>query len=435
MPLEPFRFIHASHLLLDHQFHAGAEQPAELREIFEDVTILAFDNIIDACLTHAVDFLLLTGNSFDSRDPGLRGQIALARGLDRLAAQSIPVFILAGDADPWPEWLPGLRFAGDITFVGRDQDSQWPVLRNGRTIATICNLQADHARPEPARSAGEPIAEAAPQTADSLFFIGLRHGRIHSQEIAATDSAEASAASLPAGGAGPKRYLAWGGAESRQTIPLINGIAHDPGAPQGLSPKETGPRGCTLIDVNGEGQIKLEFIPTAVVRWEQLDVAVTAPMTEQELQHAMHAAIGQVERQTSERVWLASWNVSLPHAEQQRSPLPEGLSAGQLPRIEVPQTAEKSRLVVVPFAVRVPETSSGWNTDAPEHRLALEFAGLLDERLGSAGWSSSQCLAESPLHGGPWEARLESIVRDLDQQQIRDEALGLGLKWFTAEEE
>src|SRR5262245_62600041 len=71
--MEPFRFVHAARLLLDHQLHGIAALPDDLRPVVEDATLIAFDRVIDSCLEQGVDCLLIAGDSFDSADHSLRG--------------------------------------------------------------------------------------------------------------------------------------------------------------------------------------------------------------------------------------------------------------------------------------------------------------------------------------------------------------------------
>src|SRR5205823_5265379 len=69
MMMEAFRCIHASRLLLDHQLH-GLQLPASaalvrnLREIVEEATLISFEQIVESCLVHEVNCLLLSGDSF-----------------------------------------------------------------------------------------------------------------------------------------------------------------------------------------------------------------------------------------------------------------------------------------------------------------------------------------------------------------------------------
>ena len=64
--MQPFRFIHASNLLLDHDFRFPRSPSDVLDSLTEDCTQAAFQQIVETALAENVDFLLLAGNSFSN---------------------------------------------------------------------------------------------------------------------------------------------------------------------------------------------------------------------------------------------------------------------------------------------------------------------------------------------------------------------------------
>lgn len=106
MAFEPQRFIHAANVRLDVPVSVQTTEALtdELRFAFEDATLHAFDEVIDASIRHDVDFLLLSGNVFIEADRSLRARLALLKGVRRLAEHDIQVFVLPGDSDPPEAW-------------------------------------------------------------------------------------------------------------------------------------------------------------------------------------------------------------------------------------------------------------------------------------------------------------------------------------------
>ncbi|MCA9012948.1 MAG: hypothetical protein KDB01_24520 [Planctomycetaceae bacterium] len=106
MAFEPQRFIHAANLRLDVPVSVQTTEAItdELRFAFEDATLHAFEEVIDASIRHDVDFLLLSGNVFIEADRSLRARLALLKGVRRLAEHDIQVFVLPGDSDPPEAW-------------------------------------------------------------------------------------------------------------------------------------------------------------------------------------------------------------------------------------------------------------------------------------------------------------------------------------------
>jgi hypothetical protein len=106
MAFEPQRFIHAANIRLDVPVSVQTSETLtdELRFAFEDATLYAFEEVIDASIRHDVDFLLLSGNVFIEADRSLRARLALLKGVNRLAEHKIQVFVLPGDSDPPEAW-------------------------------------------------------------------------------------------------------------------------------------------------------------------------------------------------------------------------------------------------------------------------------------------------------------------------------------------
>jgi hypothetical protein len=106
MAFHPQRFIHAANIRLDVPVSVQTtERPGDqLRMEFEDATLQAFDEVIENCLRHDVDFLLLTGNVFIEADRSLRARLAILKGFQRLREREIQVFVVPGDMDPAEAW-------------------------------------------------------------------------------------------------------------------------------------------------------------------------------------------------------------------------------------------------------------------------------------------------------------------------------------------
>jgi hypothetical protein len=106
MAFQPQRFIHAANVRLDVPVSVQTAEALteELRFSFEDATLHAFEEVIKACISRDVDFLLLSGNVFVEADRSLRARLALLKGMKRLEEVNIHVFVLPGDADPPEAW-------------------------------------------------------------------------------------------------------------------------------------------------------------------------------------------------------------------------------------------------------------------------------------------------------------------------------------------
>lgn len=412
--MEPFRFVHASRLLLDHQLRDTGPLPDSIRPIVEDATLLAWDRVVETCLSERVDLLLLAGDSFDQADRSLRGPAALVRGFERLAEGGVTVAVAPGRCDPWDAWPASLRLPSNV--VRLDGSGEAPIVRDDSLLATIRSEPAD----VPATAQG-PRLLRLPTEADRPFEI----------RVIGTDGTSGTPGSAgPAADASDSsvEYLAAGGAFERRTILIGSRMIHDPGPAQAIHPRECGPRGCTLVAVDASGRCRRRFIPTAPVRFEQLGLSVEPGQTRDDLLLEMIAALEHVPRHDSDRVWLIAWNVF--GAEHGRNPLADEAERRQI--LEILHADHGIEGVhVQTHDLRMRDATSDFGAAETGDELTREFARRLDERTAHPQRLLERCLAESRLREGPWAEQLGSLLADLDAGEIVAAARRQGMTWFA----
>jgi len=143
MPFESLQFVHAANLYLDRQLEGTGPVPDDYQETLEDASIGAFEQVISTCIENQVDFLLLTGNSFDEAEKSLRARVALRDGFCRLAKEDIRVFVTPGRIDPPDAWRAVPSLPDNVTLLLHRSEEPVAVIRNQKVIATIVRLQTD----------------------------------------------------------------------------------------------------------------------------------------------------------------------------------------------------------------------------------------------------------------------------------------------------
>jgi hypothetical protein len=380
--MDSFRCIHASRLLLDHQLHGTRLSATEgvasaARKFVEDATLIAFERIIDACLVHDVNCLLISGDCFDPEDRSLRGPAALINGLQRLAERDIPAILQASRPDLWSSWPAGLRFPPNAHRLGEGFENAVPISRHGKLLAAV--------------SANEVSPTGV--NADAGW------------QILFPETSE----------------------ESR-TVQLHA----DYGPVQGIRCHETGPHGCLLIVVDADGEPRETLIPAAPVRWEQFGVSVSATMTRDDLLQDMATLLEQTPRKPCERVWLVGWEFS------GEGPLLESLTERSF-RDEL--SGELTGLDPVPnvhvhtYALRVRQPALAVPRMADHDGLATEYVSRLEKRFARPESALDETLSGSALRAGPWQAKLESLVAELDAGEVGRDAQTRALEWFASLEE
>lgn len=267
---ERVTFIHAGDIHLGAPFRGlRALSPAWADRLAGAIPD-AYDKVIQACIDEHADFLLLAGDVFDTDKPSYAHYRRFLAGLRRLASRGIPAYIIAGNHDPYANWhdiVPDLP-EGAVLFPS-DAPSFALFEKNGAPVAAIA------ARGFATLPAGEDIAagmtrEAAERACGATppFCVGMLHTGLWMDPYKApTSEAALLAADMD--------YWALGHIHARYTTPAENPRIAFCGCAQGRDIKETGDRGCLKVTLETGLPNIVEFIPTAQVEWEKLQVDVT----------------------------------------------------------------------------------------------------------------------------------------------------------------
>ncbi len=443
MPLEPFCFLHAANLYLDHQLHGVGSVPDHLRDTVEQATLLAWDRIVAAAISRQVDFLLLTGNSFDAADHSLTGQVALVQGLEKLADHDIPVFIVPGIADPDTSWRLGMALPDNVTRFGGELSEPVSLSRDGATFCTLHHVMANTRDLNPTDGNGlDELAVFAPHLSpdeagpfDIALLESFTNDATLPPELIDSDpqsheDRRGRNSQLARSGFDPElvakcpiEYWALGDGFRRQSWRVGRGMAHTPGAPQGLSPADSGTLGCTLIEVESDGRVRESFIPTARVRWETVTVSVAPLMPRDAVLQQLRNSLDALPRNSHDELWLVTWHIA--GSGRSYDDLQDADCARRLWGDAVQSMGGSSPQ----FHLRRVRYSNPADDQSGLDFLAQEFARQL------AGWNGAtnlaeQVLAASTLADSPWAGRMPTVLADVNPQDAVQEAHRLGWAWL-----
>ena len=233
----------------------------------------AFDRVVEASVENKVDFLVLAGDVFDTDKPSYAHYRHFIKGMERLKNAGIPVYIVAGNHDPYANWN-GYRDAlpENVRLFPSDEAEYFVHRRNGDPLALIAargfsNQPAggDIARGMTRRAAEESCATTAP------FVVGILHtGYWMDPYKAPCTEASLLSANID--------YWALGHIHRRYLQPEHDPVISYCGCAQGRDIKETGSRGCFKVTLEEGLPNKVEFIQTASVEWEQVSIDVSECM-------------------------------------------------------------------------------------------------------------------------------------------------------------
>jgi len=271
-----FRFLHTADLHLGTPFQGLGKRfsepwAARLREAADSV----FLRIVELAVSRDVDFVTIAGDLFDSDQAAMGAQFALLRGFQRLQEAGIAALVIHGNHD----------------FVRRDREMviRWPA---NVTVLEASSSPATPHHQDPS-SANEVIAPSRLFTVrdgrrvqvsgfsyhrkdlygsrhmaylrhpEADFAIGLYHGAIGDssghEPYCATSVNELATRDFD--------FWGLGHVHQPQILRQLGPVVVYPGNPQGRSLRETGQRGCTLVTVDDDGGVQLEFLQTATVEW------------------------------------------------------------------------------------------------------------------------------------------------------------------------
>lgn len=253
------KFIHAADLHVDSPLqglddHAGA--PAQR---LRGATRQALVALVDLAIERAVDLVLLAGDIYDGDWIDFRTGLFFREQMLRLRRAGIRVFIVKGNHDA----------ASQIT-------RQLPAVEGVHEFSTRAAQTVDlpelgvavHGRSFPDRAVPEDLVPTYPPPVPGRFNIGLLHTSLTGRE-GHDPYAPTSVEVLVDKG---YDYFALGHVHAHEVVREAAPRIVFPGNLQGRHAKETGPKGCELVTVEGGVITGAEFVPLDVVRWHAMRI-------------------------------------------------------------------------------------------------------------------------------------------------------------------
>ncbi len=257
------RFIHTADLHLDTPFKGLASWNKDLACKLKDATFRSLKKIIDLCLKENVDFLIISGDIFESENKSLAAQLQFISELKRLSDSGIHAYFVCGNHDPLNSWLDTVQFPENIYRFGSSKIENYTYIRNKKPVADISGISFQE------KVIKDNLALKYKTVSNpSPVSIAVLHGTT--------------------GKAGPHEnyapfkvtdvlnkgfnYWALGHIHKRQIIHESNPAIVYPGNPQGRDFGETGEKGCYLVEIDSNSKVNLKFIPVHLIRFEHIEV-------------------------------------------------------------------------------------------------------------------------------------------------------------------
>lgn len=257
-----FRFLHAADTHIDSPLVGLDAYEGAPVEALRGATRRAFENLVALAVDEAVDFLLIAGDLYDGDWRDFSTGLFFTAQMARLHQAGIPVYVIAGNHDAASVLTRRLDLPENVHFFST---------RAAETLEVDGLPVAVHGRGFPNRRVPENLALEYPQPLPGRFNIGLLHTSLTGAPGHAT-YAPCQLKDLTGKGYG---YWALGHVHQPQVLARDPWVVF-PGNLQGRHVRETGPRGCRLVTVDGALEVaSADHRSLDVVRWARLVVDLT----------------------------------------------------------------------------------------------------------------------------------------------------------------
>jgi len=253
-----FKFLHAADIHLDspmHKLESYEGAPAgELREAARR----AFENLIELAIAEKVAFLVISGDLYDGDWKDYNTGLYFVSQMRKLREADIPVFIIAGNHDAASRITKTLRLPEGVHLFPSDKPHTVHVQKMDVAI---------HGQSFGSPAVRTNLALKYPPPSENCFNMGMLHTCVTGRE-GHEPYAPCKIEDLRS-----KAYDCWAlGQVHQREILSEDPLVVFPGNIQGRHVRETGPKGCMLVEVDNNGKPKASFRALDVAHWFTLEI-------------------------------------------------------------------------------------------------------------------------------------------------------------------
>ncbi|CAM3462075.1 DNA repair exonuclease [Polaromonas hydrogenivorans] len=251
------RFIHTADLHIDSPLRGLSRYQGAPLERLRSATRRALERLVELAVEEKVDFVLMAGDLYDRDWQDFHTGLFVNAQLVKLKNAGIQVFIVQGNHDAQSHMTRQIPWPDNVKVFSS---------RTAETAHLPALGVAIHGHSFPNREVPENLVPGYPPALPGCFNIGLLHTSLTGMDGHDT-YAPATLSDLKAKG---YDYWALGHVHARQVVCEAPRVVF-PGNLQGRHARETGPKGCELVTVEG-ATLTARFVPLDVVRWHQVEI-------------------------------------------------------------------------------------------------------------------------------------------------------------------
>lgn len=283
------RFIHCADIHIDSPLRGLELYDGAPAEEMRQATRRAFTNVIDLAIERAADFVLIAGDIFDGDWPDFNTGLYFAAQLRRLAEADIRVFLTYGNHDAVSKLTKAVPLPKNVFG--------FPASRPATEVIESLGV-AIHGQSFASEAVTADLAAAYPGPVSGMLNIGVLHtalsGREGHQPYAPTTAERLADKGYD--------YWALGHVHTREVVRENPWIVF-PGNTQGRHARETGPKGCMVVEADPDtGISSVEFVPTDVARWHHISIDIADLTSEDELHAAVQEEVRSAQSAAEDRI-------------------------------------------------------------------------------------------------------------------------------------
>lgn len=255
---ESFRFIHCSDLHLGCRFSGISNADERLGKRLRESVFAALDNIISFAKKEKADFIVFSGDIFDSTNetPYTRSRFA-----DAIASVKIPCYIIYGNHDTKRKWETSIPLPKNA-YVFPEEPTHVYFEKDGNKTAELIGMSFS---PDfPSRDFTADVKKE-----NDLFSIGVFHCNVDGAKddnYAPCKLSELRKKDID--------YWALGHIHKAAMLSRMPYVVY-PGNTQGMDPKETGEKGAYIVTVKDNAVADIAFFKTSSVDWFDVTADIT----------------------------------------------------------------------------------------------------------------------------------------------------------------
>jgi DNA repair exonuclease SbcCD nuclease subunit len=284
------KFVHAADLHLDSPLLKLSRQEPRQVERMQRASREAFTRLIDLCIEHQAAFLVIAGDLYDHDSPNMQIAVFLRKELRRLEASGIRCVIIKGNHDADNRITSALALPANTRVL--DEQKPETVAFDDLPVRVCVHGQSFKPGPVP-----DNLAASYPAPLAGRYNIGLLHtsltGNSDHDPYAPCTLEELTS----------RGYDYWAlGHIHRRAVLSRNPYVVFPGNLQGRHARESGPKGCYVVEVDDAGRTAAAtFVSLDVVRWLRADVDLKGRYSEADLVEGLREALQQAWRESDGR--------------------------------------------------------------------------------------------------------------------------------------